>query len=507
MTSSMKKAALLASMMIGCLLPVLAQPSGPALYVDLCRFADTRSGDPFVQIYLAVAGQSLHFREVGDQRFQARVNISLLLQQVDGEDTLNVDSDSYILELPDDRLLPDTTLESRSQANLLNIHQLRLEPGTYLLQAQAVDSNASTPATTLAVSEFNMESLPDHSLTFSDIKWVAGRMPGRSDRRVVGRDDLIPVVTNSTFFNEDTLQLYQEIYHTDAVFGEAGRFWIRCVLYQNDHRLYAYETRPQGREVRSTPINAYKEAIYIGNLSSNTYHLQVELLNDRNVPVRIYRKRFFVYNSRRDAAFEQSVALSNPETDMFNQYTEEELDYHIQTLMYDATDQEQNFVRALETYRQKKNFLFSYLDKRKDTQEGKTVQAMWNGHLWNLAYVNQHFEGSGLEGWQTDRGRVWLTYGPPNDIERYPHESNLLPYEVWRYNRIASQNNVVFIFFDPDLATNHYPLLHSTKYGEVNNPRWRDQIYSNTQGDTPSTLDYEDAQRSTLPDTKLIIND
>jgi GWxTD domain-containing protein len=504
MTIKQLKWALLALMTWGGMVPLWAQSGGPALYVDLCRFYDSRSGAPFVQIYLAVAGQSLTFREEGDQRYQARVNVSLLLQRIKGEDTLNIDSDRYILELPSDRLLPDTTQESRALANLLNIHQRRLEPGTYLLQVQAVDSIATKPVTTLATSEFTMEQLEPGSFAFSDIKWVSGRMPASGGRRSVGRDDLIPVVTNSTFFNEDTLEFYQEIYHAAELFGDNGRFWIRCVLYQNDNRLYAYETRAQGREIRSVPVNAYKEVMYIGNLSSNTYHLQVELINDKNRPVRIYRKKFFVYNSRRDAEFEQSVALSNPETDMFNQYEEEKLDEYIQTLMYEATDQERRFVDALETYQQKKNFLYSYFDKRKEPEE--TVSAMWNGHLWNLAYANQHFAGVGLEGWQTDRGRVWLVYGPPNDIERYPHEANLLPYEIWRYNRVTSQNNVVFIFFDPDLATNHYPLLHSTKYGETNNPRWRDQIYSNTQGETPSTMDF-DKNSGRLYDPKLMIND
>ena len=495
--------ACLALMLLGGLLPLQAQRSGPALYVDLCRFFDARSGEPFVQIYVAVAGQSLTFREVGTDRYQARVNVSLLLQRIEAGDTLDLDSDNYILELPTDRLLPDTTQESRAQANLLNIHQLRLKPGTYLLQVQAVDSNAVVPVTSLGIREFTMKQLTDDAFAFSDVKWVSGHMPGRNGRRVAGRDDLIPVVTNSTFFNEDTLELYQEIYHASELFGENGRFWIRCVLYQNDNRLYASETRPQARPIRNIPVNAYKEVIYIGNLSSNTYYLQVELLNEKNVPVKIFRKKFYVYNSRRDAEFEQSVALNNPETDMFNQYEEQELDYYIQTLMYEATEQERRFVEALETYQQKKNFLYSYFDKRKEQNEA--VPAMWNGHLWSLAYVNEHFDGSGLEGWQTDRGRVFLEYGPPNDIERYPHESSLLPYEIWRYNRLGSQNNVVFIFFDPDLATNHYPLLHSTKYGEINNPRWRDQIV--TQSDTPTTLDYENSERSTLQDTRFIIDD
>lgn len=489
------------------MVPLMGLSQAPALYVDISRFYDTRVNEPFVQMYVAVAGQSITFTDISDGRYQAKVEISLLLRRIEPNgDTSNVDSDKYVLELPTDRLLPDTTVESRGQANLLNIHQVRLTPATYLLEVQAIDLHAVSPIKSLAVNEFVLEGLPDNTFAFSDVKWVAGEMPTRNGRRIAGRDDLIPLVTNSAFFNEDTLKFYQEIYNADEIFGEKGRFWIRSVIYQNDNRLFTTETPAAAKQVGQVPLNAHKQAMYIGSLSSNTYRLQVELLNERNQPVKVYRKKFFVYNSRLDMDFEQSVSLSNPETDMFNQYDEEKLDYYIQTLMYASTDQERRFSKVLETYQQKKNFLYSHFDKRKNEQAGQNVQAMWNGHLWNLAYANEHFDGAGLEGWQTDRGRVWMVYGAPNDIERYPSESSLLPYEIWRYNRISSQNNVVFIFYDPDLALGHYPLLHSTKYGEINNPRWRDQLFSRTSGDTPQTLDYE-TQGGRELDTKLIIDD
>ena len=86
---------------------------------------------------------------------------------------------------------------------------------------------------------------------------------------------------------------------------------------------------------------------------------------------------------------------------------------------------------------------------------------------------------------------MFLKYGIPEDVERHPSKPNLLPYETWRYNRLGRQTNVVFIFYDPDLATNDYPLLHSTKYGEENNPRWRSQLAAGNAGLTPQGIDYE----------------
>ena len=56
---------------------LLGQSKGPGLFVDICRFQVTGSGDPFVQVYTAVAGPSIYFVEEGENRFQGEIMISL----------------------------------------------------------------------------------------------------------------------------------------------------------------------------------------------------------------------------------------------------------------------------------------------------------------------------------------------------------------------------------------------------------------------------------------------
>jgi GWxTD domain-containing protein len=55
-------------------------------------------------------------------------------------------------------------------------------------------------------------------------------------------------------------------------------------------------------------------------------------------------------------------------------------------------------------------------------------------HYRRLAYANQHFS-AGVPGWKTDRGRIYIMYGPPNSIEA--HSVGVAePYEVWHYREI-----------------------------------------------------------------------
>jgi GWxTD domain-containing protein len=55
-------------------------------------------------------------------------------------------------------------------------------------------------------------------------------------------------------------------------------------------------------------------------------------------------------------------------------------------------------------------------------------------HYRRLAYANQHC-AAGSPGWKTDRGRIYIMYGPPNSIEAHP-VGVAPPYELWHYQEI-----------------------------------------------------------------------
>ena len=76
-----------------------------------------------------------------------------------------------------------------------------------------------------------------------------------------------------------------------------------------------------------------------------------------------------------------------------------------------------------------------------------------------------------MPGWLTDRGRVLMVYGEPDDVERYINQPNQHPYEVWFYNQ--RQGGVKFIFADLEGHKN-YRLIHSELDGEVYDPNYRE---------------------------------
>jgi len=75
----------------------------------------------------------------------------------------------------------------------------------------------------------------------------------------------------------------------------------------------------------------------------------------------------------------------------------------------------------------------------------------------------------GREGYRTDRGRVYIMYGPPDDNERHPNESDMRPYEIWSYHNI--QGGVIFVFVQRS-STSEYELVHSTHRNELHDENW-----------------------------------
>jgi hypothetical protein len=77
------------------------------------------------------------------------------------------------------------------------------------------------------------------------------------------------------------------------------------------------------------------------------------------------------------------------------------------------------------------------------------------------------------DGWKTDRGRVYILYGEPDEIRRYPSTQNSRPYETWLYRQL--ENGVEFDFIDRS-GFGDYVLVNSTKRGEIQDDQWDRQL-------------------------------
>ena len=136
---------------------------------------------------------------------------------------------------------------------------------------------------------------------------------------------------------------------------------------------------------------------------------------------------------------------------------------------YIITDAERDAFLSLQTNEDRENFIEQFWlrrDPTPDTPENEFKEE----HYRRIAYANEHF-ASGMPGWKTDRGRIYIIWGKPDDVDQHPSggfyertdqegggETETFPFETWHYNYLEGLgNNINLEFVDPS-GSNEYHL-------------------------------------------------
>lgn len=143
-------------------------------------------------------------------------------------------------------------------------------------------------------------------------------------------------------------------------------------------------------------------------------------------------------------------------------------------ILYLATAEDLAEYDAL-TLEAKRRFLDNFWGRR-DPDPSTTRNEFFEGHRLRFAIANQKFSRSisgQPDGWNTDRGRVLILYGEPDEVVLNASSIGTWGWERWEYRRL--EGGVFFIFLDwKNLGD--YRLMHSNKQGERYDPDWQDKI-------------------------------
>lgn len=139
---------------------------------------------------------------------------------------------------------------------------------------------------------------------------------------------------------------------------------------------------------------------------------------------------------------------------------------------YIITPEEKKAFLALETDEERENFIDMFWRRRDpnpDTEENEFREEYYE----RIAYANEHFS-SGIPGWKTDRGRIYIMYGKPDSIESYPSggvynrpswegggTTTTYPFEIWFYRHIEGVGSGIEIEFVDPTGTGEYRIARS----------------------------------------------
>ena len=113
---------------------------------------------------------------------------------------------------------------------------------------------------------------------------------------------------------------------------------------------------------------------------------------------------------------------------------------------YIISDQEKAAFERLTADAERRHFVEQFWDRR-NPDLGAAANPFKTEHYRRLAFANQQF-ASAVPGYQTDRGHIYIVYGPPDEIEVHPPGSKSPATQVWRYRRKSANEGGVFTFVD-----------------------------------------------------------
>lgn len=167
----------------------------------------------------------------------------------------------------------------------------------------------------------------------------------------------------------------------------------------------------------------------------------------------------------------ESVALTTPPAapDKFEAMTEAQLDTLYGPLIYLMTTDETGIYSTL-TVEGKRTFLRRFWAKR-DPTPGTPRNEEQESFYARIADANRRYREGGaaeIPGWRTDRGRIFIKYGAPQEVMQRPQAANTLPYEVWKYTQ---RQLLKFVFMDMTQFGN-YALIWTDDRREPSRANW-----------------------------------
>ena len=134
---------------------------------------------------------------------------------------------------------------------------------------------------------------------------------------------------------------------------------------------------------------------------------------------------------------ERERTVKKEKSNMFKKWIDEDVAYII-------TDEEKKAWKKLATDEEREQFIEAFW-RRRDPDPDTELNEYLEEHYERVAYANQHF-ASGIPGWKSDRGRIYIMYGAPHEKESHPSggsyerpsyegggSTTTYPFEIWFY--------------------------------------------------------------------------
>jgi GWxTD domain-containing protein len=344
-----------------------------------------------------------------------------------------------------------------------------LAPGKYKLVTIGQDETNASIRDTVSIP-YTVPQMSGRNAHFSDIELCSSIQKSNADTANIFYKNTLEVIPNPAIIYGKSLPTV--LYYSELYNAQLDPFKIRSEIVSSYGR-----TMTSRMLQRSGALASRVEVgmLPIGSFPSGVYTLILSYGDTSGAMQFSQSKMFYVYNP--DIPFDTALAKSVADkiAQEFATLSEDELDEQFAVATYVTTKEERSLWDELKGAESKRKFLTRFwLDR--DPDPLTPGNEFYQQYQDRVLYCNDHFRSPYRKGWKSDRGRVYIKYGQPDNIERHASDSDRKPYEVWNYDNL--QSGAQFIFIDRG-GFNNYDLVHSTMRDEVSNPNWEALLRTN----------------------------
>ena len=155
--------------------------------------------------------------------------------------------------------------------------------------------------------------------------------------------------------------------------------------------------------------------------------------------------------------------------DLFKELDSQYKKWLNEDVVYIISPEERSAFVHLTTNEEREQFIEQFWQRRNPDPDS-AENTFKEEHYRRIAYTNEHY-ASGIPGWKTDRGRIYIMWGPPDEIDSHPSggsydrpsnegggSTSTFPFEDWRYRYLEGIGEDVNIEFVDPTMTGEYHL-------------------------------------------------
>ncbi|OGC77004.1 MAG: hypothetical protein A2Z27_01130 [candidate division Zixibacteria bacterium RBG_16_50_21] len=424
-----------------------SQPSDSVdLWLDYSCFASGQDSLTTLEIYYGFDRRELNVDQ-SDTSKQIDLNLEVRTSTDSLLDTLNW-AVSYT---------PSPADSAAIGQFLSDLVSIWIKPGEYRLVLRCQDKATLRSGRTevkVKVSEFSGDALGVSSLQLA----LQISESGQKNRFTKHSKLVVPNPTTVYGSLNPMLYFYCEVYNLAPAAVDSS-YQIAYEVLDSSGALF----KEYGRSLKTKPGNSAVIAtgLNIASLPLGRYQLRISVTDPASGQSAQAKKTFFVYREEEIRASAQAV----PEP-----ANEDQAARIREIISYLTTPDQLKLYDGL-TLEGKQNFLKDFWQK-KDPDPLTAVNEYKQDVYRRFAFAIASFSTGRIkpnQGWKSDRGRVYIIYGPPDRIIPHAYATATKPWDKWEYYNV--QGGVFFVFEDQN-GYGDYVLVHSTAKGEKYDPKW-----------------------------------